>query len=436
MENLKGKKLMIIGGAFQHCKLVEAAKQLGVITYVTDYLTIEDAPAKQIADYYFMNNITDIDGIVDICKKEKIDGIISTSLDACQIPYFKVCQALGKPCFGTEEQFHILTDKRKFKEACIENGVDVIPEYKEEDFISEENCTANVQFPVLVKPCISRGSRGQSICNSFVEIKKAIVIAKSESSNGKIVIEKYMGQANDFSMTVLVINSKAYVIRTVDRILGKYEDGLDKLAVGSASPSVFTKLYLEKAHGKIENFIKSIGLVNAPMFMQGFVDGDCVRFYDPGLRFPGGEHERMFKHVFGKDVLYPFIEFALTGRISEDSISLSENDVFLKGKVAAQILPTLRAGKITEIEGLEEIRKLPNVVSVFERFKLNDEIKATHNVNQRFGEIDIVCDSNRQVVEVSKQIFALLNIKDENGLNMIVSDFNPQCYLDRENYSC
>lgn len=30
MIDLKGKKLLVIGGAFQHCKLVEAAKELGV----------------------------------------------------------------------------------------------------------------------------------------------------------------------------------------------------------------------------------------------------------------------------------------------------------------------------------------------------------------------------------------------------------------------
>ena len=72
MNSLKGKKLLIIGGAFQHCKLVEAAKQLGVITCVTDYLPYENAPAKQIADKYYTYNITDFDDIVDMCKKEKM----------------------------------------------------------------------------------------------------------------------------------------------------------------------------------------------------------------------------------------------------------------------------------------------------------------------------------------------------------------------------
>ncbi len=65
------KKLLILGGAFHHCKVVQAAKEIGVFTIVTDYLPVEDAPAKQIADKYYMYNISDIDAIVDMCKIKK-----------------------------------------------------------------------------------------------------------------------------------------------------------------------------------------------------------------------------------------------------------------------------------------------------------------------------------------------------------------------------
>ena len=34
-ENLIGKKLLVIGGAFLHLDLVKAAKRMGVETYVT-----------------------------------------------------------------------------------------------------------------------------------------------------------------------------------------------------------------------------------------------------------------------------------------------------------------------------------------------------------------------------------------------------------------
>ena len=432
IEKLKGKKLLIIGGAFQHCKLVEAAKELGVITYVTDYLPLESAPAKQIADKYYFYNITDYDEIVEMCKKENIDGVISTSLDACQKPYQKICARLGLPCFGTERQFEILTNKNLFKEYCRKNGVDVIPEYFETDFVSEEKCNLAVSFPILIKPSESRGSRGQSICNNYIEACKAIDFAKSESSNGQVVIEKYMGQANDFSMTILMLHGKAYPIRTVDRILGKHEDGLDKLAVGSHSPSIFTKIYMDNVHKRVEKLYQDIGLINAPVFMQGFVDGDTVRFYDPGLRLPGGEYERMFTIATGKNPLYPLIEFALTGDVSNKTMVFNPDDVFIQGKVVGQVLPTLKQGKITKIEGIDKIRQRKEVVAIFERFKVGDEILATHNVNQRFCEIDLVCNDNKEMKEVADFIYETLKVYDENGEDMLISKFDTNIFTSQD----
>jgi len=255
-------------------------------------------------------------------------------------------------------------------------------------------------------------------------IKNAIKFAKQESSNGNVVIEKYMGGYNDFSMTIIVVNGKAYPFRTVDRILGSTEDGLDKLAVGAVMPSVFTNLYMDKVHSKVERLITDIGLKNAPVFMQGFVDGDTVRFYDPGLRFPGGEYERMFKAACGKNVFYPLIEFALTGKVSEESCDMEGKDIYLDGKIAVQVLPTLRAGKISSIHGVEEIKNHPNIVSVFTRYKVGDEINETHNVNQRFCEIDIVCNNEKDAKGVVDWVYQTLRVEDSLGKDMIISRYD------------
>jgi len=188
---------------------------------------------------------------------------------------------------------------------------------------------------------------------------------------------------------------------------------------------------MEKAHEKVKKLIKSIGLINAPFFMQGFVDGDCVRFYDPALRLPGGEYERMFRCVFDKNPLRPLVEFALTGKVSKDSIDLQKDDVWLNGKTVGQILPTLKPGVIASISGLEEIKNHPNVVSVFERFKVGETIKPTHNVNQRFAEIDIVCANNEDAAATTRWVYETLKITDENGNDMLVSKFDPERFINR-----
>ena len=125
-----GKRLLILGGAVQCLKVVEAAKKMGVHTIVTDIS--EDCPAKLAADEALPYSVTDTEALLNWCKKNPVDGILNFCIDYAQITHQKLCSALGFPCFGNAEQYKILTDKAVFKDYCKKNGVDVIPEYEED----------------------------------------------------------------------------------------------------------------------------------------------------------------------------------------------------------------------------------------------------------------------------------------------------------------
>ncbi len=423
MKNLKGKKLLIIGGAFQHCKVVEAAKEMGIKVYVADYLSKKDSPAKQIADVELFIDVKDVDGIVEYCKKEKIDGVISVCLDVCQRPYQQVCEKLNLPCFGTEKQFHILTDKTAFKNCCIANGVDIIPEYNAEDFSIDNG--KEVEYPVIVKPCDSRGSRGSTVCYNREEVISAIKVASGESSNGQVLIEKYMGNKKDVCITYIVVNGKVYLTRVGDRKLGRIEDKMERVSMMGMAPSKFTQMYFENVNERVAKMLKNIGLNNAPAFMQGFVDGNTVRFYDPGLRYPGAEYERMYEKVHGVSLIQPLIEFALSGEISEENI-IPTDGYLQKGKVSPYLLISVKPGKITKIIGEEKIRNHPSVISMFAKYKVGDVVGCHYNVNQRYCEIDLLCENVNELKNVIDWIYETLIIEDENGENMVFSKVDTQ----------
>ncbi len=420
-SHLTGKKLLIIGGAFQHCKLVEAAHKLGAIAYVVDYLPLERAPAKQIADRHYEYNITDYDKIEALCRSEKIDGAIASHLDACQIPYMEICERLGFPCFGTREQYRILTDKTAFIEKCIECGVDVIPQYREEEFSNRETCRA--EFPIFVKPCDSRGSRGQTICSCFDEVADAIAFAKSESKTGKAVIEKFMGGKQDFSTSYLVVNGEPILVRSGDRYLGSHEDKMDKSAICGVSPSSNRELYFKSVHDKVVNFICKVGIRNGPVFVQGFIDGDKIRFYDPGLRFPGIEYDRMVEKATGVNLCEYLVEFALTGKMPEECTALDRR-AELCGKHVANLFLVLKPGRIARIEGLEKVRSFRQIVSDFQKAYVGDVIEACYNVNQRLGEFDIVAGSIEELCEVIDKIYETIHVYDSDGNDMIFAKFD------------
>ena len=126
-------KILILGGIFLHKKLVEAAHEQGYKTIVID--NVPNSPAKLISDQSFDINVTEVDRIVELCKKEGVTGVITGYIDFCQRYYQQICERLGVPCYGNYEQFQISTNKEQFKRFCIENNVDTIPFYAENLFV-------------------------------------------------------------------------------------------------------------------------------------------------------------------------------------------------------------------------------------------------------------------------------------------------------------
>lgn len=411
---LSGKKLLVIGGASQHVKVVEAAHRLGATVYVADYLP--DAPAKKIADKAYLIDVKAVDALVDLCEKEQIDGAIVTSLEACVLPYQKVCKRMGYPCFGNEEQFNILTNKFLFKECCAKYGVDTIPSYTVEEVLD-----GKAEYPIFIKPVDSRGSRGQAICHNQEEAIAAIEKARAESASGTILIEKYMKDCPDFTAAYLILDGEPVLVRTGDRFEGERGSGLENLCIASCSPSRYTEKYLATAHHNVVAMLKGMGLENAPVFFQGFIDGDKVRFYDPGLRFAGGEYERLQRHATGVDILEELVKVALGCKPEK---KLDHSICQLNGKYTIQLDPTLRAGKIADIQGIDEIMAHPAMISNSQRYYAGDEVPASNDLRQRFTEFGILSDSLEQEIENIHFVQRTLKILDEEGKSMIVHPFD------------
>lgn len=425
--DFKNKKLLILGGAYQHIKIVKAAKELGIKTYVTDFLPIEKSPAKQIADVPLMYNITDIDNLIEFCKQEHIDGVIGPYLDVTQIPCLKICEKLGLPCFGTPDQHDILTNKLRFKEFCKEHGADIIESYTPEDVL---NHPEKVNFPILVKPSDSRGSRGQTICYNKQDVAYAIEQAKTFSNSGGIIIEKYMSKSDDIQLVYMVINKKPVLVRVEDRYTGSHDGHFNKLCIATIDPSKNDVKYRRNCDEKVKSMIKSIGLTNSPVFIQAFIDGDTARLYDPGIRFPGDDFDDLYKVITGIDIPKMLVEFSLTGNFSEDFAEKIKNARL--NKPAAMILPCLKPGKIKKILGYNELKQNKKVISCSKSYDAGDEVLETRDVRQRFGEFCIVCENMQDLKNTIDEIFNKLEVLDETGQNMLIEKFNTNTLKEYE----
>lgn len=414
-QDFAGKRLLVLGGTPQQLKLVEAAHRLGAYVIVADWL--ETSVAKRAADAAFAVDIKDVDAICNLCKSEGVAGVICGWIDPAQRPYQQVCERLGLPCYGTAEQFRLMTDKRAFKAMCRANGVGTIPSYTEADV--EAGC---VDYPVYVKPADSRGSRGQAVCRNADELRAAITAAKAESSDGGVVIERYMAGCQEFQVTYLFEAGRAHLVRTTDSYSGTETNGLAKVVLGAISPSRYTQAYLDCANEAVVRMIKGMGFKNGPVFMQGFVDGGEFRFFDPGLRFPGVDYERVYKQVFGIDLAEFMVRFAFTGEMRCSSIP--DDGILLGGKAAAVLFPTLKPGIVGGLDKLYRIDGFEGVITCIPRVEEGETIGISCDVNQRLAEIDVVAEGYADLADKIEAIQSSLCVTDREGRDMLFEVFN------------
>ena len=413
----KGKKLLVLAGASVHNKVVRTAKEMELYVIVSDYLEPSLSPAKQLADESWMYSITDVDAIVERCKEEHVDAVLSFCIDPAQKPYQQICEKLNVPCYATKEQFETFTDKRLFKDFCIKHNVDVIPDYTEDDI---NNGTA--EYPLFIKPSICRGSRGQSICNNKEEAIAGLKIAKELSADGQCICEKYMGGKQDIASAFFVVDGEPYQVKFGDRYLGRPEDGLDKQVMCTKFPSDFTPTFEANVQQRVKDMIKALGIKFGPVFLQGFVDGDTIRYYDPALRMPGGDYDLVLKHATGFDTVKSLIHFALTG--DTKTWYGDPTDCYkLNGGVGMIICFSVREGHMAKVEGLEELLSMPNIVYGRQIIPEGEDIPASGDIRQRVAAVGAYVPTKKEAEEFVKKMYDTYHVYDEKGEDMIVSKY-------------
>ena len=83
---------------------------------------------------------------------------------------------------------------------------------------------------------------------------------------------------------------------------------------------------------------------------------------------------------------------------------------------------SVKPGKIAKIKGLEKVKSHPAVVSMFTKYNVGDEVGEYYNVNQRYAEIDLLCDNIEELCGVINWIYNTLIIENEDGENMVFSN--------------
>ncbi len=189
---MKQKKLMLLGGIRYLLPAIEAAHKHGCHVITVDYLP--DNIAHKYSDEYHNVSILekDKDDVLALAKELQIDGILSYAVDPGVVAAAYVAENMGLPFTCSYEAACILQDKARFRKFLTENGFNV-PNAK--GYTNVDDALQDVDFfnwPVIVKPVDSAGSKGVTRVDNPNDLKKAIEIALDASHNGHFIIEDFL----------------------------------------------------------------------------------------------------------------------------------------------------------------------------------------------------------------------------------------------------
>lgn len=413
MSDIKGKKLLILGGNAISCEIVKAARELGVYTIVTDWNKIENAPAKQIADEYWNISLLEYEELASKIKEDKIDGVLTGFTDSYLLPYQHLCEITGLPCYATKEVFETTMDKAKFKQLCRDNGVPVIPEY---DLATFDPNTINEKNKIIIKPVDNSGSRGVILCEKPEDFQHCLEYALSFSEKKQVVIEKFM-DLDSISASYTIQDGVVSLSTLNDRYVHK---ALGAAAVTCAGiyPSQYYDSYIEKVDEKMKNMYQKAGLTNGVVAVQFFTNGEEYYVMEMGHRLSGGQHYTYTKQENGISALDSLIHFAITGKMADFSIAEKDNAKFKRTYCHLFILG--KQAKIARFEGLDYLKSLPELIHFSQMKMVGDTIGPDGTSAQKVIGLHLKLKDRNDLQRIMKDIQREFHFYDEDGNNLMI----------------
>lgn len=428
---VKGKKLLVLGGTSASLDLVRNAKEMGVYTIVTDEAPVEERVAKQIADEVAFVSTTDFDGLIKLIKEKNIDGAFCGPSEFNLRNLFVLCEKAGLPCYTNTEIWNRCANKDVFKKYCIEYGVDCPQEYDVDENTSDE-ALKEIEYPIIVKPVDGSSSAGITVCTCYDQVRNACEYARSKSSSKKIVVEKYIqnisGEIQEgaiFGVRYLLRNGEAYPYFMMDTYIVDPQNKKSLISGFTCSPSKHAEYYLQNMDQKVRRMLKGMGLTNGVAFFQSLPSNGKIYFHEMGYRLSGGFLYKLTEPLANINDMKMMIRYALGEELVTDD-ELSEIKLDCKNKVGAQLMIPLCTGTIGSIEGLDDIKTIPELVDFIQYYEIGDSITGDKigTLSQHFGRFTVIADSMERVNEIVDYIQRVLTINDTEGKRLNCYPFN------------
>jgi len=390
------KKILLLGGLRYLLPVIKSAHELGYYVITCDYLP--NNIAHQYSDKYINANITDKELLLKIAEEEQIDGIMSFAVDPGVLTASYVAEKMNLP--GCPYQsVKILQNKVLFREFLSKNGFNVP---KAKGFSSYADALKELDlfnFPVIVKPTDSAGSKGVTRVDYIEDVKSAVEYALANAvSDKEVIIEEFIEQSGFSS------DCDSFSIDSDLKFVSFSNQYFDSKAENPYTPSAYSwPSFIDISHqeelvSELRRLVKLLNLGTSIYNIETRVGTDGKPYImEVSPRGGGNRLSEMLRFATGVDL----IKMAVKSAVGEENDQL-EMPVY-NGFWAEIILHSDRDGIFDEVKINNELFE-DNIVEIDLWVKKGDKVNAFRGANDAIGTVVARFETEREMSSFVKFI--------------------------------
>ena len=374
------KAVLIFGVGPLQQSIVGRAKKMGLFTVGID--PCEDATCRDDVDAFEVVGGQDYEGTCAVVEKYGIDAIVTAATDKPLVMMARIAEKYGFPFFSVETA-NWSTDKFQMKQRFLEGGVSCA-KGRLVKFIDE---TADMVYPVIVKPRDNSGSRGVKLCRTKEELEQSMAEALAYSKLDSVLVEEFI-EGSEYSIEGLHYDGKSEVIQLTEKKTTEFPYNVE---LGHIQPANISDENKQKIREIVAKIGKALKFENCPSHTELKINKRGIFVIETSPRL-GGDYitSTLTPLSTGVNVEDELLRIALGEKISPTPQSVQYSGVHFFAFEEGNI--------IKHIPDTTFVKTWPHVVDFSFNLKEGDSVNQITSSLNRYGHLTLIA-GNRASIE-------------------------------------
>jgi len=302
------ERILFLGGSYQQIPAIKEARALGLYVITCDYLP--NNPGHKYADEYHNVSTTDATAVLDLAQRIKPDIVMSYASDPGAAIAAYVAEQLGLPG-NPYASVKLLSKKDLFRAFQRDHGFNSPRAIGLNENEVHPDRLKGFNYPLIVKPVDSSGSKGVSKISEPSELALAASYALSFSRMKRVIVEEFIVcDGPQLTGDGLVLNGELVFSCFADQLYDTSASA--RVPCGALWPTLRTITSIRKVEQEAAKVIRATGLISGSVNIEVRITPDNeVYILEIGPRSGGNYMPQAIKYASTFDMVRASLDVLL-----------------------------------------------------------------------------------------------------------------------------